>query len=579
VSTDTLTGLTRAYNGSTARAFDAGDIVEVRITTAHLQEAWNVLDGSGTISGNDDVLFAGNVTVGNSVLDSTNSFLTLGDGGVGATHNTSALTIDDNSGGAISIGVPAAGNRSIWFAGPTEVHEGQIQYQESTNKLSFGTKVAGGQVAIRSADNQDALTIDSAKDSTFAGDAIVEGQVIAGGNTTDTTNTNYTLVVSKTSTSGRLYLRDLSAGFTTGNSRKDGTVIISDNGLLTIAGAKEDGSASSTVQLTIDQNNDEVTVAGGLVVEGSMTMDGSSSGLLVNSNIAGSNLIIDPNSGWAGGAANANADHFVIQHNTTQVGMSIMSSTSGNCNIYMGDTANGTQGRVFYQNASDAMAIQTGNGVGTSVLAMTIDSSQDIIAENGDFVIEETTIVNSVWVQDHNFQCLSSGEARFIIQGTGTTSDAAGIVMIDEGGISGDRIFALSVEDADVTFGGYAELGGLNVDFMVMDLADEEIRVSNQMRYSSLKTLTGTTPTWDLRQDPVAKITTSGNTTITINNEAQGTNAVLTIVQTASHTMTWPSNIDWAGGTAPDISTGTTVVSLFCYDGTNMVGTFSENVS
>jgi hypothetical protein len=231
-------------------------------------EYFSILGSTGEATFSSNVTVGNELLVGNSVLDSTNSFLTLGDGGVGATHNTSALTIDDNTGGAISIGVPAAGTRSIWFAGPTEVDEGQIQYQESTKRLAIGTRVAGGQVAIRTADNVTALTIDSSQRGVF------ESQLYVGGNTTDTTNTNFTLNISKDSTSGRLYLRDLSAGFTTGNARKDGTLIISDDGVLTFAGAKEDGSSSSTVQLTLNQNTDETTVGGDLIVDGTTNLEG-----------------------------------------------------------------------------------------------------------------------------------------------------------------------------------------------------------------------------------------------------------------------------------------------------------------
>lgn len=104
----------------------------------------------------------------------------LGDGSVGVTSSTSSISIDDTHGGAISIDVPTAGNRSIWFADQTETDAGQIQYQESTKRFTLGTKVTGGNFEFRSGDNAVALTLESDQDALFEEDVTVDGFVAHG---------------------------------------------------------------------------------------------------------------------------------------------------------------------------------------------------------------------------------------------------------------------------------------------------------------------------------------------------------------------------------------------------------------
>ncbi len=110
-----------------------------------------------------------------------------------------------------------------------------------------------------------------------SGDIVSGGnkRIIAGGNTADTTMTNHYLIASANSVSGRLYLRDLSASFTTGNSAKDGTAFRSDDGVFTILGSKSDGSGSTAVCLQIDQSTIATTLGGALEVGGDLTLGAS----------------------------------------------------------------------------------------------------------------------------------------------------------------------------------------------------------------------------------------------------------------------------------------------------------------
>ena len=79
--------------------------------------------------------------------------------------------------------------------------------------------------------------------------------------------------------------------------------------------------------------------------------------------------------------------------------------------------------------------------------------------------------------------------------------------------------------------------------------------------------LSGTTPAVDCATGNVFALSTTGNTTFTFTNPpASGTAFGFTIKITAggTHTITYPSSVDWAGGTAPDApASGETNVLVF----------------
>ena len=84
--------------------------------------------------------------------------------------------------------------------------------------------------------------------------------------------------------------------------------------------------------------------------------------------------------------------------------------------------------------------------------------------------------------------------------------------------------------------------------------------------------LSGTTPSVDCETGNVFSLSTTGNTTFTFSNPpATGTAYGMLIKLTAggTHTITWPTSVDWAGGTAPDApaSGETDVLGFITYDG------------
>jgi hypothetical protein len=54
-----------------------------------------------------------------------------------------------------------------------------------------------------------------------------------------------------------------------------------------------------------------------------------------------------------------NADNLSVQESSSQVGMSIIGTTGGNCNLFFGDSASASQGRIIYENSGDTMNFRT----------------------------------------------------------------------------------------------------------------------------------------------------------------------------------------------------------------------------
>lgn len=99
-----------------------------------------------------------------------------------------------------------------------------------------------------------------------------------------------------------------------------------------------------------------------------------------------------------------------------------------------------------------------------------------------------------------------------------------------------------------------------------------------EQQYHPIAILTdGASIAWDLRTQPVAKVTLGGNRTMNApTNMREGATYTLRVIQdgTGSRTISWNSVFKWEGGAAPTLSTAASsqdVLSFYC-DGTNMIG-------
>ena len=75
----------------------------------------------------------------------------------------------------------------------------------------------------------------------------------------------------------------------------------------------------------------------------------------------------------------------------------------------------------------------------------------------------------------------------------------------------------------------------------------------------------GATVTFNLNNGPIHTVTLGGNRTLALSNDATGKVFIIRLIQdgTGSRTVTWFSTIDWAGGSAPTLTTTAAAIDVF----------------
>ena len=125
--------------------------------------------------------------------------------------------------------------------------------------------------------------------------------------------------------------------------------------------------------------------------------------------------------------------------------------------------------------------------------------------------------------------------------------------------------------------------GGTTIINQYIGLTEEQlvnnVRQFNVQQPFGADALTdGATITWDLDTDPIATITLDGNRTINAVNIRAGGTYILKVIQddtTGSRTLTWGSMFEWAGGTAPTLTTtvdGYDMFSFVAFDTAALLG-------
>jgi len=158
----------------------------------------------------------------------------------------------------------------------------------------------------------------------------------------------------------------------------------------------------------------------------------------------------------------------------------------------------------------------------------------------------------------------------------GVTSTTAEINILDGVTASTTEINILDGVTASTTEINYLDittLGTSQASKAVTADANGVVTFDNGTIEESV-TLSGTSVSINLRDSDNFIHTLSGNTTYTFTNPAASgrvSSFTLKVTQDSSpRTITWPASVDWPGGTAPTISTGSGNVDIFVfvtYDG------------
>jgi len=104
-----------------------------------------------------------------------------------------------------------------------------------------------------------------------------------------------------------------------------------------------------------------------------------------------------------------------------------------------------------------------------------------------------------------------------------------------------------------------------------LQMADQQINRAFFMDYAEVKTnlVAAATVDIDLTVGNVFQLTADQNTTFTFSNPpATGRSGAFTLRWTqdsSDRTITWPATVDWAGGSAPDVTAGSAKVDIYTF--------------
>lgn len=160
------------------------------------------------------------------------------------------------------------------------------------------------------------------------------------------------------------------------------------------------------------------------------------------------------------------------------------------------------------------------------------------------------------------------------IGGTAITSTAAEINLLD--GVTSTTaelniLDGVTATAGEINYLDITTLGTSEASKAVTADANGDVTLAAELKATSYNeayaALSGTTPDVDCETANNFSLSTTGNTTFTFSNPpASGTAYGMTIQLTAggTHTITWPTSVDWAGGTAPDApASGETDILVF----------------
>jgi hypothetical protein len=168
----------------------------------------------------------------------------------------------------------------------------------------------------------------------------------------------------------------------------------------------------------------------------------------------------------------------------------------------------------------------------------------------------------------------ATGEASIgvlnISGSNGVTVNTQGGETIDPGGASSKT---LTTEGYVVWFHGDGTNWDSSLDIdaesVTVDTVDTDT-IENDDYHEGVTTQSGSTGDLDLSASNLIKQTVTGNITFSFNNASSSPagNSFLLIVEqdaTGGHTLSWPSAVEWAGGSAPGVSTNANDTHVFSF--------------
>jgi hypothetical protein len=121
-----------------------------------------------------------------------------------------------------------------------------------------------------------------------------------------------------------------------------------------------------------------------------------------------------------------------------------------------------------------------------------------------------------------------------------------------------NKLAGATVSTTEINYSDITTLGTSEASKVVTADASGKISLTGPVKTLEIQetyvSLSGTTPTVDVEAGTVFSLITSGDTTFTFSNPVATGSAssfTLEIKAGGTHTLTWPSSVDWPGGVAP----------------------------
>mgnify|MGYP003634312191 CR=1 FL=1 len=234
----------------------------------------------------------------------------------------------------------------------------------------------------------------------------------------------------------------------------------------------------------------------------------------------------------------------VLQAQFTSLGAAAVTATAAEVNLidgYTGTTAELNTLDVTTQGTSEASKV------------LTADASGDVTIADGAYDFD---------VASHD------GTNGLKLAGTLVTATATELNLID--GYTGTTV---ELNTLDVTTQGTAEASKVVTSdgSLVTNFADGVVQRPELKDYAETKTALSAAATVDidLTTGNVFTITPDQNTTFTFSNpSATGKSCAFTLVWTqdsSDRTIAWPGTVDWAGGSAPDVTSGSGKIDIYTF--------------